>query len=56
MAAAKTVKEQPKEVLVTVTVITENHTHKGKQVEKGGKIDVSKDQVKWLIKNKIIEG
>lgn len=52
----ETEKEQAKEPLVSVTVIAENHTHKGKVVEKGGKIDVSKDQLKWLIKNKIIKG
>jgi len=41
---------------VTVTVIAENHRHGGKPVKKGSLIEVFKNQLQWLVNNKIIEG
>lgn len=38
---------------VTVTVITDNHTHAGQPVAKGAELAVDEATASWLIANKI---
>lgn len=49
-------KKAQQQETVMVTVIAENHSHKGMQIKKGEQVEVFKNQLQWLIKNKIIEG
>lgn len=42
-------------LLVAVIVAAEAHTHAGKAVKKGDKIDVTPEQREWLLKHNIIE-
>lgn len=57
MAAAKTEKEQPKEDLIEVTIAEKKRVqHKGHECPEGSKVMVSREDAKWMLKRKLIEG
>jgi len=41
--------------LITVTIAADNHTHKGNELKKGEKVDVSQSEYEFLLKHKVIE-
>ncbi len=49
-------KKDPQGELVTVKVITDNHEHKGIVIPPGATIDVTRDEVAFLLQHNIIEG
>jgi len=50
-------KEQPKEDLIEVNIAKGKRVqHKGDECPEGSKVVVSKDDAKWMLKRKLIEG
>ena len=56
MPKAEQIHSPEKEEKTAVTVIIDNHTHEGQLVKKGGQINVTKSEKKFMIKHEIIKG